>query len=95
MEYCYEEAMKKDEVKKDAMEVTKGIRHLDGYRDRVWVSLSQKIQVAKYEPVSLNFGYATDVRDKETVADAFERAILKTKKIAKREIQAVVDKREE
>jgi len=67
----------------------KGIRKLDGYVDRVWLSYGQTIQVARYEPVNIHAGFATDVRSGEKPSEAFKRAEKVVVKRMKQEIKSL------
>ena len=68
----------------------KGVRHVDGYRDRIWISYGQKIQVSQYEPVSIQIGYATDIKTKEKISEAFIRAEKVVATRIRREINSLV-----
>lgn len=70
---------------------TSHVSRIDGFRDRVSVLFSRKIQLKDYEPVELQFWYASDVKNDETVQKTFQRVIKVVTEISKEEIHKTLE----
>ena len=60
--------------------------------DRVTAFFGRKIQVKQYEPVDINIGYSSDVRDDETPEEAYERVSNFVKKKVAIESKKILNK---